>query len=220
MERKILETIQDDSVLLEVKLILLSLTDEAYIVGGAVRDIIYLKDPKDFDFVVGKVGYTELTKAFTYAGWDVQENGAKFLVLMITKIINQVRYNFEITLFRKDGTYVDGRRPETVEIGTIKDDALRRDFSINSLYFNLKTLKLEDPTRKGLEDIRTRTLRFNGRAKDRLEEDFLRLYRAIRFIKKYNLSFARGSERVFNKMFIENCHKVNPQRILNELNKI
>ena len=49
--------------------------------------------------------------------------------------------------------------------------------------------------------------------------DHLRLYRAIRFLKKYNLTWAEGTERVFNRIFIEHSQDVNPQRVLNELNK-
>ncbi len=213
------ENIFNSPVMLEISMVLLSVTKEAYLVGGSVRDVLFGIEPKDFDFVVGRTSYDDLTEAFKYAGWNIKETGKAFLVLMITKIINGNRYEFEIALLRKDGMYNDGRRPEGVDTGTLLEDANRRDFSINSLYFDIYNNKIIDPTYKGLKDIQNRTLRFNGSAKKRLEEDYLRLYRAIRFLKKYNLTWAEGTERVFNRIFIEHSQDVNPQRVLNELNK-
>ena len=220
MERGLIKIFDESSVLLEMKMILLSVTDEAYLVGGATRDTLYGKTPKDFDFAVGNTGYDTLSDAFSYAGWTVKETGKEFLVLMVTKVINGKREEFEIALLRKDGMYTDGRRPEGVTTGTILEDAMRRDFSINSLYFCLKTANVLDPTRKGLQDLRDRTLRFNGKAKERMQEDYLRMFRALRFLQKFNLTWARGTERVFNRMFLENSQKVNPQRVLNELTKM
>ena len=221
MEKKLVQLFTDDPVLLEVSIILNSVTDEAYLVGGAVRDSLFGFDPKDFDFAVGDTSYDELTKAFKHAGWSCKETGKEFLVLMVTKELpNKGRQEFEIALFRKDGMYEDGRRPDGVTEGTMLDDAMRRDFSINTLYFSLKHGTVVDPTGYGLKDIRSRTLRFNGKAKERMEEDYLRMFRALRFLSKYNLTWARGTERVFNRMFLENSQKVNPQRVLNELNKM
>jgi len=220
MEKKLVEMFTNNAVLLEVSMILLSVTDESYLVGGAVRNALYGKEAKDFDFTVGNTSYDKLSEAFAYADWTIKETGKEFLVLMVTKVINGKREEFEIALLRKDGMYQDGRRPEGVETGTILEDAMRRDFTINSLYFCLKTGKVIDPTRKGMQDLRDRVLRFNGKAKDRMEEDFLRMFRALRFIQLFNLTWARGSERIFNRMFLEHSQKVNPQRVLNELNKM
>jgi len=219
-DHRLIELFENDAVLLEVSMILLSVTEESYLVGGAVRNVLFNRKVKDFDFVVGNVGYDNLSEAFETAGWSIKETGKEFLVLMATKVINGHRHEFEIALFRKDGMYSNGRRPEGVETGTMKDDAMRRDFSINSLYFSLKTGEIIDPTGFGLKDIRDRVLRFNGNAKERMQEDYLRMYRALRFISEYNLTWARGTERVFNRLFLENSQKVNPQRVLNELNKI
>jgi len=220
MEKKLVEMFTNNVVLLEVSMILLSVTDESYLVGGAVRNALYRKEAKDFDFTVGNTSYDKLSEAFAYADWTIKETGKEFLVLMVTKVINGKREEFEIALLRKDGMYLHGRRPEGVETGTMLEDAMRRDFTINSLYFHLKTGKVIDPTRKGMQDLRDRVLRFNGKAKDRMEEDYLRMFRALRFIQLFNLTWARGSERIFNRMFLEHSQKVNPQRVLNELNKM
>jgi tRNA nucleotidyltransferase (CCA-adding enzyme) len=219
MEETLIELFEKSPVLLEIKMILESVTSEAYLVGGSVRDVLYGDDPKDFDFAVGSTNYDDLSDAFKHAGWSIKETGKEFLVLMVTKLVNGERQEFEIALLRKDGMYEDGRRPEGVETGTLREDAFRRDFSINSLYFDIINRKIVDPTGKGLQDMRDRVLRFNGNAKERMQEDYLRMYRALRFLKKYNLTWSRGTERVFNRMFIENSQKVNPQRVLNELNK-
>lgn len=221
MERKLIKLFNEDVILLEMSMVLLSVTDKAYLVGGAIRDVLFGYVPKDFDFVVGDVGYDELSEAFSGAGWIVKETGKQFLVLMVSKLTaNGKRVDFEIALLRKDGMYLNGRRPEGVETGSILEDAMRRDFSINSLYFCLKTGTIVDPTHKGLDDLKARVLRFNGSAKQRMEEDYLRMYRALRFLAKYKLTWARGTERVFNRLFLENSQKVNPQRVLNELNKM
>jgi len=220
MEKKLVKMFTDNVVLLEVSMILLSVTDECYLVGGAVRNALYGKEAKDFDFTVGNTGYDKLSDAFEQADWTIKETGKEFLVLMVTKVINGKREEFEIAMLRKDGMYVNGRRPEGVETGTLLEDAMRRDFSINSLYFCLKTGKVIDPTRKGMQDLRDRVLRFNGKAKERMEEDYLRMYRGLRFLQLFNLTWAQGTERVFNRMFLEHSQKVNPQRVLNELNKM
>ena len=138
---------------------------------------------------------------------------------MVTKVVNGKRHEFEIAMLRRDGMYINGRRPEGVETGTILEDAMRRDFSINSLYFCLKTGKIIDPTRKGVQDLKGRVLRFNGKAKERIKEDTLRIWRGLRFKNKYKLEWSRGTERIFNRMFLEHYSSINPQRVLQEMMK-
>jgi tRNA nucleotidyltransferase/poly(A) polymerase len=105
-------------------------------------------------------------------------------------------------------------------VGTIEEDAERRDFTFNSLYVNMRTLEIIDPTGKGLEDINNRIIRFNGKMKDRIEEDYLRIFRALRFKKNFNLNwYNRKDESTFRRLFIEYANKVDPQRMLNELEK-
>lgn len=113
MKHKLVELFTNDAVLLEVSMILNSVTDEAYLVGGAVRDALFMKEPKDFDFVVGNTGYDEMSEAFQLAGWEAKETGKEFLVLMVTKKLwYGKRVEFEIAMLRKDGTYL--KKPKTV----------------------------------------------------------------------------------------------------------
>ena len=150
---------------------------ESYIVGGAIRDLLTGKTAKDFD-IVTNIPYGFLELRFEKAGWTVSATGKAFLVISIQKDGRQ----YEIANFRKDGVYLDGRRPETVEIGTLEEDANRRDFTVNALYYNYNTGELKDPTEKGFNDIKRKVLRFIGKPKDRIKEDYLRIFRFYRFL--------------------------------------
>jgi len=114
---------------------------------------------------------------------------------------------------------IDGRHPNSVDIGTIKDDCQRRDFSVNSLYANTKTLKVIDPSGYGIDDVNTRTLRFIGNPKDRIQEDFLRGWRFYRFVSK---GFKPENKSL--KAVRENWNTIykqsNPERVRNELEKM
>lgn len=150
------------------------------LVGGCVRDMLMGKEPKDFDFATN-IDLDTLAKLFRNAGWKVDEKGLQFLVMIVSKNGTQ----FEIANFRKDGTYKDGRRPESVDIGTIEDDAARRDFTINALYIDLEKETLVDPTGMGLKDLKSQTLRFVGKPVDRINEDALRIMRFYRFLAQH-----------------------------------
>ena len=123
----------------------------------------------------------------------------------------------EISNFRKD-TVCDGRHAE-VEIGTIEDDAHRRDFTVNALYINTKTYEVVDPTGQGLTDLRTKVLRFVGRPKDRLKEDWLRGWRFMRFLKKGFVPDPK-SLRVVREMWNEIYENSTPERVRMELEKM
>ena len=170
---------EEDKVLEEVKDILIGLSDEACLVGGSVRDTLMMKRPNDFDFVTD-THYDTLKEAFTKAGFVVKETGQQFLVMIVAK----GGQDFEIAMYRKDGSYVDGRRPESVEIGDIHDDSMRRDFTCNAMYYRLNDGSLLDPTGNGYDDIDSLTLRFVGKPKERLTEDSLRAFRFYRFVGK------------------------------------
>ena len=184
------------------------------LVGGCVRDILINKDPKDFDFVTD-IPYDRLKKLFVKAGFTVKEAGKQFLVLIVTKD----GVDYEIANFRKDGTYVDGRRPENVKIGTIYDDAERRDFTVNALYFNLTDMQLIDPTGQGIDDIKSKTLRFVGKSSDRIEQDYLRVFRFYRFLDKGFTPESKSLSAV-REMFAEAVQKTSPERIRVELERI
>jgi hypothetical protein len=194
--------------------ILSVLSKESYLVGGSVRDAIIGSASKDYDFVTD-VPYDELSNAFKEQGFSVKETGKQFLVMNVIKGKTQV----EIANFRKDGTYKNGRRPEFVEIGNIFDDATRRDFTVNSLYYNLSEEVLIDPTGNGIPDIKDRVLRFNGKPEDRIFEDYLRVWRFYRFLGK---GFKPGSKdlKAVRTHFKDAQAKTDPMRVQQELERI
>ena len=205
----------NNPILLEVVSVLKELSPNSCMVGGSVRDIIMYKGPKDFDFVTD-VDYDILVKAFKERNFSIKEVGKQFLVLIVSKD----GQDFEISNFRKDGTYTDGRRSESVEVGTIFDDAQRRDFTINALYFNLNTRKLLDPNLAGILDIKNKVLKFIGNPEDRIKEDKLRVMRFYRFLDSTNFSADKNSLKAVRKNFENMLKETSSERIKSEVEKM
>lgn len=201
--------------LLQVLLICKNYTPHAYLVGGCVRDMQLGKNPKDFDIVVDS-SLEDITKELKDNNWKIDEAGLNFLVTIASKNGHQ----FEIAMFRKDGTYVDGRRPESVEAGTMMDDALRRDFTINSLYYDPFTDRTLDPTGRGLMDLRNKIIRFNGKPKDRITEDLLRIMRCYRFSAVLGFEIESKAMKICRTYFNEMCAKISGERIRLEVEKM
>lgn len=186
-----------------------------FLVGGCVRDSFLGKEPKDFD-IVTDVHMDTSTPLFEANGFTVKECGEAFLVLNISKNGEQ----FEIANFRKEGVYLDGRRPTSVEIGTLEEDAVRRDFTINALYENPLTGEILDPTGRGLSDIKNRTLRFIGNPKDRIKEDYLRVFRFYRFLATKGLNADSKSLKACRQYFSEAYLHTTPERVRLELERL
>lgn len=201
--------------LLQLFLILKPYSENTFLVGGCVRDMCLNKTPKDFDLVTD-IKLDVISQQLKDNNWKIDEAGKQFLVLIASKNGHQ----FEIALFRKDGSYTDGRRPDSVDIGTIGDDAIRRDFTINSLYYNPYTSQIVDPTNKGLKDLKEKILRFNGRAKDRIIEDKLRIMRCYRFAKQLGFTIENKTLKLCRTHFNEMCEQVSAERIRMEIEKI
>ena len=143
----------------------------AYFAGGCVRDLVRGQVPKDID-IATDAHPAEVQKIFrrTYAV------GAHFGVIVVLE--NNLQ--FEVATFRADGAYLDGRHPAEVHFSSPEEDARRRDFTINGMFF--------DPTNDavidfvgGREDLSARLVRAIGDPAQRFEEDRLRLLRAVRF---------------------------------------
>ena len=203
-----------DLLLLEIFTILKSQSNENYLVGGCVRDKLLGLDPHDYD-IVTDVPIAVSQPLFEDNGWKVKECGEAFLVLNISKNGHQ----FEIANFRKDGISLDGRRPESVEIGTIDEDARRRDFTVNALYEDPFTGIILDPTGLGKEDIENKTLRFIGKAVDRIQEDNLRVFRYYRFLAK-GFKAERNSIKACRRFFNDVYLNTTPERVRLELEKM
>lgn len=150
---------------------------EAYLVGGCVRDRLLGLDPSDFD-VATSATPDEVQAVFPAA----MKVGAAFGVMLVRA--NGVLY--EIATFRSDGTYSDGRRPDSVEFTTAEEDVARRDFTINGLLYDTAAGTVFDFV-GGVEDLEQRVLRTIGDPQRRFSEDYLRVLRGVRFAARFNL---------------------------------
>lgn len=208
-------SIVSDLTLLQLALIIQAHSSNVYLVGGCVRDLLLGKNPNDFDLVTdGDLDGIE--EALKENGWVINEAGKSFLVLIASKNGKQ----YEVALFRNDGTYADGRRPDSVSIGDINSDAERRDFTINSLYYDPFNHKLLDPTLKGINDLNNKVIRFNGKkAEERVLEDHLRILRAYRFASRLKFSMHPKTLKACRKNF-HLVHKLSPSRVLAEIEKM
>ena len=126
---------------------------------------------------------------------------------------------YEVTEW-SDELWSDRRRPDSVQIGTILEDAQRRDFTINALYYNPWNGLVIDPTEKGLLDLQAKTIRFNGKAENRVKEDLLRIFRAYRFASQLNFEIDKKSLKACRTYFEDACKQVSSQRILIEVEKM
>ena len=200
----------------EVEFILNTLNNkghEAFVVGGCVRDSIMGLKPHDWD-ITTSAEPIEVTEIFEKEQFKVLPTGIKHGT--VTVMVNNE--GFEITTFRIDGEYKDGRRPNNVSFTkSIKEDLARRDFTINAIAFN-PTDGLIDPF-GGINDINDGIIRAVGDAKKRFEEDGLRILRAVRFCAKLNFKIDIDTA---NSMLVcsHNLNNVSMERKRDELIKI
>lgn len=186
-------------------------------VGGCVRDFLMNVPSKDIDLLAIGGTFEELEK-------DVINQGGKIFVSKPEYLT--VRCNYpeigpcDIRLARKDGVYEDGRRPSEVFLAEdVKDDIFTRDFTANALLQDIKTNEIIDYV-GGAIDIKNRLLRTVGKAKDRFEEDFLRLARAARFsITKDFILHSDITKCLWNQEIIDGLDKISKERVWEELTK-
>ena len=180
-----------------------------YLVGGSVRDIILNKPTFDLDFTTScpadKVN-TLIKDAIYFAKFGTNT----------FKIDN---YHITIATLRKEEGYDDYRHPnKIVFVNSIEDEYLRRDFTINCLYVD-SSLRVIDPTKKGLEDINNKIIRIIGDKEKRIIEDPLRIIRAYRFKYLLNFEIEDESKKAINS-HLDLLTKLNKQKINEELNKV
>jgi poly(A) polymerase len=155
-----------------------------------------------------------IEKSFVENDWTVDAVGKQFLVMFVSKNGEQ----YEIANFRKDVGFSDGRRPDEAVIGDLTTDAARRDFTVNSIYYDPFNGSFLDPN-KGLKDIETRTLRFIGRPHDRIKEDYLRIFRFYRFLSK-GFTPDKRSLKACRELFNEAYGQTTPERVRMEIERI
>jgi tRNA nucleotidyltransferase/poly(A) polymerase len=149
-----------------------------YVVGGAVRDALLGKTPKDYDLATDAVP-DKVEEMMKKAKLKTLPTGKAFGVINV--FTNEGEY--EIATFRED--IGSGRRPD-VKIGaTIESDAARRDLRVNALYYDIDTNEIIDLV-GGLDDLKNNTINMVGNPQERFEEDPLRILRFFRFYSRFN----------------------------------
>ncbi len=143
----------------------------AYWVGGCVRDYFLGREPEDYD-----VATNALPEQIENIFPRTVAVGRKFGVMLVVEQEKQ----FQVATFRAEPDYQDGRRPEKISFGDARADALRRDFTVNGLFYDPIYKQLHDWV-GGEADLRTKILRTIGSPTERFAEDHLRLLRAVRF---------------------------------------
>ncbi len=144
---------------------------EAYFAGGCVRDMLLGKTPKDYDIATGAKP-DDIQRVFS----DTVPVGAEFGVILV--LVDG--RSFEVASFRYDGPYLDGRRPSQVRYGSLQEDVLRRDFTINGMLYDPIEDRVIDLV-EGRKDLGLRRMRAIGDPAQRFSEDRLRMLRAVRF---------------------------------------
>ena len=182
---------------------------EAYAVGGCVRDSILGREPDDWD-ITTSAKPEEMKRLFP----RTVDTGIKHGT--VTVLLGGE--GFEVTTYRIDGTYEDGRHPSEVTFtSNLKEDLLRRDFTINAMAYNERDGLVD--LYGGLADIDKQVIRCVGDAVERFEEDALRMLRAVRFSAQlgYRIGEVTG-EAV--KALAPNLQKISAERIRVELVKL
>jgi tRNA nucleotidyltransferase/poly(A) polymerase len=165
-------------------------------VGGCVRDELLGVPTKDIDFAVEADSFEAMKGELENRGFTIFLETPEFLTIRARFPKGDIlfdRMTADFVLCRKDSPGSDGRRPDFVEVGTIFDDLARRDFTVNAMAKELGFTQLLDP-HKGQSDLANRTLRFVGNPADRINEDFLRVLRAFRFVITKGFTLAPETE--------------------------
>jgi poly(A) polymerase len=182
---------------------------EALFAGGCVRDMLMQRDPSDYD--VATSAHPEIVVSLFRR---TQKVGAKFGVILV----HEGRHTIEVATFRRDLEYADGRRPTGVEYTTAKEDALRRDFTINGMFFDPIKNEVVDYV-DGREDIQRRVVRAIGDPPRRFAEDHLRLIRAVRFAARLGFEIEPATWAAMQNHAPE-IATISPERIREELEAI
>lgn len=183
---------------------------QLYVVGGAVRDFLMKKKPKDFDLATNAKP-EETVKIAEKLGFKTLEVGRQFGIVVV---VDNNGEELEIATFRIDKS--GGRRPDAVEFTTIEGDVKRRDLTINALFYDIEKGEIVDLV-GGEYDIKTGTIKTVGDPGERFDEDPLRKIRAIRFYARSGKQFDKQTEESLRAD--TSLTGVSGERIYDEFNK-
>jgi tRNA nucleotidyltransferase/poly(A) polymerase len=203
--------------------------NNTYFVGGCVRDEYMGKCPKDYDIVVSLPNggvelaeyITKKTNCYKFGSNPVifpNYGTAKFCITTNEQISN---INFEAVETRKEQYHNDSKNSEII-FGTVKEDAFRRDLTINALYMNISTGEYLDPTEAALKDISNRWIRTTSHPDFIFSSDPLRMLRVIRFVVSLDFEWNVGAISLPDsiKRNLNKIESVSKERIRDEINKI
>ncbi len=182
----------------------------AYIVGGAVRDSLLGITPHEIDVVTSALPGT-VEDIFPRC----HKIGASFGIITVT----EESHGIEVATFREERDYRDGRHPEEVLYTDDPElDAVRRDFTVNAMFYDPIANKLLDFT-GGRADLAAGILRTVGEADTRFREDYLRILRAVRFATRFGFKYASGIKESISKL-TDKLSLLSVERIRDEINKM
>jgi tRNA nucleotidyltransferase (CCA-adding enzyme) len=195
-----------------------------YLIGGAVRDHLMGKTPKDFDFSVVAESYDVMREWINENNFEIFLETPQYLTIRARRMepwifagFDMSGMTFDFVLARQDGAYSDGRRPDEVTPGTIFDDLARRDFTMNAVAIDTNG-SIIDPF-GGQKDIAASVIRCVGGV-ERLHEDGLRMMRAIRFAVQLDFMLdGEIIEMMSDPSSVDHIVNVSTDRIRDELEK-
>jgi tRNA nucleotidyltransferase (CCA-adding enzyme) len=189
---------------------------ETWFVGGFVRDSLMGRPCQDIDLATS-AHWQDVSRVAAAAGFTVHETGTQHGTVTVVSPA-PAHEAYEITTFRTDGSYKDGRHPDSVIfVKTINEDLARRDFTINAIAWH-PDRGLFDPF-NGEGDIHTQVIRVCGDPKQRFKEDALRILRAARFASQLGFEIELSTQDAMTRS--KNLlHKISKERIAAEIDKL
>lgn len=188
---------------------------ENYLVGGCVRDLILGREPKDWDLTTIATP-EEIVALFPHTFY---ENEFGTVGVVNDDATDEKLKLVEVTPYRLESGYSDGRHPDRVEWGTrVEEDLARRDFTINALAYNIATEELID-IYSGQKDLSDKLIRTVGNPNERFGEDALRMFRALRFASELGFAIELETQAAIEKN-AELMGKISKERIRDEFTKI
>jgi len=207
-------TMRVDPALKEIASLFINNDKEIYLVGGAVRDMLMGKNIHDWDLATNALP-DEVSEIIKRAGGKVVPTGIKHGTVTVFYKNNSA----EITTFRLESGYSDGRRPDQVNYTSdIKEDLSRRDFTMNAIALRLPEGETVDPF-GGAKDIKAGVIRCVGNAAERFSEDGLRPLRAVRFAAQLGFEIEKNTLDAIGGA-LDVCTKVSWERVRDEIDKI
>lgn len=224
MNKKVSHETQIPESVLETLLILNRAGYEAYLVGGCVRDMLLGREPEDWDVATNAVP-DDITNLFEHSFYE-NEFGT---VGVVFDNVNDLRHKtIEVTTYRKESGYSDKRRPDKISFTkNLKEDLMRRDFTINAIAFSpVQNNKIFSGVSRGTiidpfagqRDLKKNTIRAVGNPDERFSEDALRIMRAVRLATTLNFSIETETQEAVQK-HVKELENIAQERIRDEFSK-